>query len=100
MQAKKNAMIANSAFSDKKPHLQASGFLLTSEVANYDDWGTAEINRRLDVENAGRRFQRFLVTPQVAQRPALVVPSILVSGIDGCNTVVCLQGFLRPPQLV
>jgi hypothetical protein len=46
MQAKKNSMIGNSSFVDKRPYLKDSAFLLTSEVATYNDWGVAQINER------------------------------------------------------
>jgi len=46
MQAKKNLMIGNSSFADKKPHLKDSAFLLTSEIAQYTDWGVSEIKAR------------------------------------------------------
>lgn len=46
MQAKKNSMIGNSSFSDKKKELKQSAFLLTSEVAQSSSWGIAEIKER------------------------------------------------------
>lgn len=46
MQAKKNSMIGNSSFSDKKKELKQSAFLLTSEVAQSSSWGVAEIKER------------------------------------------------------
>jgi len=46
LQAKKNSMIGNSSFTDKKKVLKDSTFLLTSEVARYSSWGIKEINDR------------------------------------------------------
>lgn len=46
MQAKKNSMIGNSSFSDKKKELKQSAFLLTSEVAQSSSWGVEEIKER------------------------------------------------------
>lgn len=46
MQAKKNSMIGNSAFVEKKEHLKDSAFLLTGEVAKHNSWGIKEIGER------------------------------------------------------
>jgi hypothetical protein len=46
LQAKKNALIGNSAFSEKRKHLKDSAFLLTSEVAKCSEWGAKEIKDR------------------------------------------------------
>lgn len=46
LQAKKNTLIGNSSFDDKKIVLRDSAFSLTSEVANYPKWGTTEIHDR------------------------------------------------------
>lgn len=46
LQAKKNTLIGNSKFDVKKPILQESAYLLTSEVANYSTWGINEISDR------------------------------------------------------
>ena len=46
LQAKKNSMIGNSPFSQKKEFLRDSAFLLTSEVAKNTSWGVKEINDR------------------------------------------------------
>jgi hypothetical protein len=46
LQATKNSIIGNSSFADKKPVLQASGYILTSDVAKKQTWGIAEINER------------------------------------------------------
>jgi len=45
-QARKNSLIGNSAFVDKKKLLKESAFLLTSELSKYDSWGPKEINER------------------------------------------------------
>lgn len=46
LQAQKNSIIGNSSFEEKKPVLKDSAFILTSDVANYEDWTTAEIDAR------------------------------------------------------
>ena len=46
LQATKNSLIGNSAFTDKKPVLQTSAYILTSDVAKKATWGVAEINDR------------------------------------------------------
>jgi hypothetical protein len=46
LQAKKNVLIGNSKFDEKKPHLKSSAFLLTSQVADYSTWGAKEIKER------------------------------------------------------
>jgi len=46
IQATKNSIIGNSSFSTKKPVLAKSGYLLTKEVANDDEWGPLEITAR------------------------------------------------------
>ncbi len=46
MQAKKNSMIGNSTFDDKKVFLGQSTFILTAEVATSDTWGMSEIVTR------------------------------------------------------
>jgi hypothetical protein len=46
LNAKINAAIGNESFEKKRPLLAASPFLLTKEVANYKNWGTAEIDDR------------------------------------------------------
>ena len=45
-QAKKNSLIGNSAFEEKKKLLKDSAFMLTADVAKYNSWGTKEINER------------------------------------------------------
>lgn len=46
LQSKKNAIIGNSSFADKKPILSDSAFLLTSEVSKHANWGPDEIKSR------------------------------------------------------
>jgi hypothetical protein len=46
LQAKKNALIGNSSFSDKRKHLKDSAFVLTSDVAKCSQWGAKEIKER------------------------------------------------------
>ncbi len=46
LQAKKNALIGNSAFNDKKKHLKESAFVLTAAVAQYATWGVKDIKDR------------------------------------------------------
>lgn len=46
LQARKNSLIGNSPFSEKKKVLKESAFLLTSEVAKNTSWGIKEINDR------------------------------------------------------
>ncbi|MGC2423318.1 MAG: DUF262 domain-containing HNH endonuclease family protein [Nitrospirota bacterium] len=46
LQAKKNSMIGNNSFEEKKKVLKDSTFLLTSEVAVYPKWGSEQINDR------------------------------------------------------
>ncbi len=46
LQAKKNSMIGNSPFTEKKKVLKESAFLLTSEVASYDKWDVEQITDR------------------------------------------------------
>ena len=46
LQAKKNSMIGNSPFAEKKKVLKGSTYLLTSEVADYSVWGPNEIQDR------------------------------------------------------
>lgn len=46
LQAKKNTLIGNSSFTEKKKVLKESAYLLTAEVANYSQWGIEEINER------------------------------------------------------
>ena len=46
MQAKKNSLIGNSSFEDKRPILAASTFTLTQEAASYDAWGLVQIEAR------------------------------------------------------
>lgn len=41
-----NSMIGNKSFADKKPILKASGYLLTSQIADKNSWGVNEINER------------------------------------------------------
>jgi hypothetical protein len=45
-QAKKNSIIGNSSFADKKQLLKDSAFLLTSDIARHTAWGILEINER------------------------------------------------------
>jgi len=45
-QAKKNSLVGNSSFSEKRNLLKDSAFLLTSEIAKCGNWGIEEINRR------------------------------------------------------
>jgi hypothetical protein len=46
LQNTKNNDLGNKAFGDKKPILQQSTFVLTSQIADYGDWGLNEINDR------------------------------------------------------
>lgn len=46
LQAKKNSLIGNNPFSEKKPVLASSAFLLTQEVGKETAWGTNEIVER------------------------------------------------------
>lgn len=46
LQATKNTLIGNSDFDTKKPTLKASGYVLTSDVAQNASWGVAEISAR------------------------------------------------------
>ncbi|MGC1130193.1 MAG: DUF262 domain-containing HNH endonuclease family protein [Candidatus Acidiferrales bacterium] len=46
MQASKNSIIGNSAFSDKKKVLKESAYILTSEVANESKWEAKQIKER------------------------------------------------------
>jgi hypothetical protein len=46
LQAKKNAMIGNSSFQEKKSILSKSTFILTSSAAKYENWGPDEIKKR------------------------------------------------------
>ncbi len=46
LQAKKNSLIGNSPFFEKKKVLKDSAYLLTSEIASYNSWGVAQINER------------------------------------------------------
>jgi len=46
LNAKVNATIGNDSFEKKRPLLASSPFLLTREVAKYENWGTAEIDDR------------------------------------------------------
>lgn len=46
MQAKKNSIVGNSSFEDKKAILKGSSFLLTAEVAGYASWGVEQIEDR------------------------------------------------------
>jgi hypothetical protein len=46
LQAKKNVLVGNSKFDDKKPNLKSSAFLLTSQVADYPTWGATQIKER------------------------------------------------------
>jgi hypothetical protein len=46
LQAKKNTLIGNSSFDEKKKVLKESTYLLTSEVAEYSKWEINEINER------------------------------------------------------
>lgn len=46
MQAKKNSLIGNSSFAQKRLILKQSTYLLTAEVALYDTWGVKEIAER------------------------------------------------------
>jgi hypothetical protein len=45
-QAKKNSIIGNSSFKEKKELLKDSAFLLTSEVAKYTTWGIKDMIER------------------------------------------------------
>ncbi len=45
-QAKKNSIIGNSAFAEKKKLLKESTFMLTADVAKCTTWGIKEINER------------------------------------------------------
>lgn len=46
LQAKKNAMIGNSSYQEKKPILSESAFILTSSAAENQNWGPDEIKAR------------------------------------------------------
>lgn len=46
MQAKKNSIIGNSKFSEKKKFFNDSAYLLTQEVSKYKKWDIEEINKR------------------------------------------------------
>jgi len=46
LQAKRNSIVGNNSFAEKKPVLKASAFMLTSDVAKYDRWGAEEITER------------------------------------------------------
>ena len=46
LQAKKNSMVGNSTFSDKKVILKDSDYTLTAEVSNNNKWGAKEISDR------------------------------------------------------
>jgi hypothetical protein len=46
LQAKKNSIIGNSSYADKKPTLSASAFALTRETAAEIDWGVRQIEER------------------------------------------------------
>lgn len=46
LQAKQNSLIGNSSFAVKKPVLASSAFLLTADVAKFDNWGPDEIAQR------------------------------------------------------
>lgn len=46
LQAKKNSIIGNSSFEDKRPVLASSTYTLTQEIAKCDKWGADEINNR------------------------------------------------------
>ena len=46
LQARKNSVIGNAAFHDKRQTFSDSNFLLTAEVANYPTWGINEISDR------------------------------------------------------
>jgi hypothetical protein len=46
LQARKNSIIGNASFQQKKPTLEASGFILTQEAAGCEKWGVAEIESR------------------------------------------------------
>lgn len=46
LQSKKNSIIGNSPFVEKKPVFASSAFKLTSEVANYEEWNVDAIDNR------------------------------------------------------
>lgn len=46
LQAKKNSLMGNSPYSEKRPVLEASTFALTREAGAESSWGPAEIERR------------------------------------------------------
>ena len=46
LQAKKNAIVGNGKFSDKRRAFKDSSFLLTSEVGKQTAWGPKQINQR------------------------------------------------------
>jgi hypothetical protein len=45
-QAKKNSLIGNSSFTEKKKSLKESSYSLTSDIAKSGSWGIKEINAR------------------------------------------------------
>jgi hypothetical protein len=49
LQARKNSMLGNSPFSEKKIVLQDSAYLLTSDIAQNTSWGIEEISNRQKV---------------------------------------------------
>lgn len=46
LQAKKNSIIGNKSFAEKRDVLKNSNYALTAEVAEYDQWGIEEIEDR------------------------------------------------------
>jgi hypothetical protein len=48
LQVKKNELVADWPFPDKKPVLAASHILLTKQMAEYDDWNVQQIKDRQD----------------------------------------------------
>lgn len=46
LQAKKNSLVGNSAYKDKKPILLSSSFILTQNAGSHTSWGIKEITER------------------------------------------------------
>ncbi len=46
LKAKKNVAIGNKPFNEKRPELQASGYILTKQVGDEEAWGVSQIAKR------------------------------------------------------
>ncbi len=46
LEAHRNTRIGNSSFAGKRDHFRDSPLSLTSQIAEEDEWGLAEINKR------------------------------------------------------